>query len=84
MSDSHHLAYQRGFRTIRDIWSTWWGKWCEHDVSECLKGCSSGGERSDTWSSKDAAMWTDAWKHSWVDTWDMAPIVVTIEVVIVV
>lgn len=72
MSDSHRLIYQRGFGTVREIWSSWWRKWSGQGVSECLEGCPDSDERSDTWSSWDGAMWTDAWKYSWVDTWNKA------------
>ena len=41
------------------------------------EGCPNSDERSDTWSNWDDAIWTDAWRYTWVGTWEKAPTRVT-------
>ena len=48
VSDSHRLAYQRVFGTVREIWFARWCKWSRQGVSGCLEGYPSSNERSDT------------------------------------
>ena len=75
VSVSQGLAYQRRFEAIRETRTAQWHQWSGQDVFECLEGCPSSGERSDTWPRWDDATWTDEWKYTWVDMWDKVPTV---------
>ncbi|RVW34412.1 hypothetical protein CK203_092159 [Vitis vinifera] len=77
---SKGLAYQRRFEAIRETRAAQWHQWSGQDVSGCLEGCPSSGERSDMWPSWDDATGRRAEIVPWSPPMDPRPFGIHLDV----